>query len=70
MLQLTRIEEIGVLALQETWLKKRYKMPESQLEGFREFRAVRPTRKRGGCSLNVSHNITVLKHKTFSNEHC
>ena len=51
-------------------MTKHHKLPESQLEGFREFWAVRPTRKRGGCSLYVSHNITVLKHETFSNEHC
>ena len=47
-LQFLRSENIEVLALQEHWLTRDHKFPESHLEGFRELRAVRPSRKRGG----------------------
>ena len=54
MLQFMRSENIEVMAIQEHWLTKEHKFPESSLEGYREFRAVRPSRKRGGCSMDVS----------------
>ena len=56
--------------MQEHWLTKQHKLPESHLEGFRKLRAIRLSRKRGGCSLYVSHNITVLRHETASNNYC
>ena len=40
------------------------------MEGFKEIWSVRPTRKRGGSSLYISHNITVLKQESFSKNHC
>ena len=70
MLQFLRSEDIEVLALQETWLTSSHKFPESQLEGFRELRATRPSRKRGGASLYISNDITILKHGIASNDHC
>ena len=65
-----REENIEVLAIQEHWLSKTHKFPESHLEGYRELRAVRPFRKRGGCSLYISHSITVLRHEIASNDYC
>ena len=69
-LQFLRSEDIEVLALQETWLTSSHKFPESHLEGYRELRATRPSRKRGGASLYISNDITVLKHGVTSNNHC
>ena len=51
LLQFMRSENIEVMAIQEHWLIKEHKFPESSLEGYREFRAVRLSRKRGGCSM-------------------
>ena len=70
LLQFARLENVGVLAVQETWLSKSHKLPESQLESYKEIWSVRPTRKRGGSSIYISHEFTVLKQETFSNEHC
>ena len=69
-LQFLRSEDIEVLALQETWLTNSHKFPESQLEGFRELRATRPSRKRGGASLYISNDITILKHGIATNDYC
>ena len=52
------------------WLSKSHKFPESNMEGYKEIRGVRPTRKRGGCSLYISHSMTVLKHDVISNDYC
>ena len=70
MLQFLRSENIEVLALQETWLTSQHKLPESYIEGFRELRATRPSRRRGGASLYISDSITVLKHGVASNDYC
>ena len=59
-----------ILAVQEHWLSKSHKFPESNIEGYKEFWAVRPTRKRGGCSLYISHSMTILKHEVVSNDYC
>ena len=63
-----RNENIEVLAMQEHWLTKNHKFPKSHLEGFMKLRAVRPSRKRRGCSLYISHSITVLRHEVASND--
>ena len=70
LLGFARLERVGVLALQETWLSKSHKLVESKLEGYCQYKAVRPSRTREGSRVYVSHQFKVLRHEEYSNDHC
>ena len=66
LLQMSRLENIGVSALQETWLSGENTLLESQMEGFTQVWAVRPTRRGAGASVYTSQDFTMFRNEKFT----
>ena len=67
---MTKETEIAVISIQDTLLKSHHTIVESQIHGYKEIRAVRPTRKGVGTSLYIQDELSMLKSNAQSNDVC
>ena len=60
----------AVICIQETWLKANHTLTETKLQGYSEYRTIRPNRRGGGVSIYIKEGYTVLNNNEHSNEEC
>merc|ERR1711867_148726 len=60
----------AVICIQETWLKTDHTLTETKIQGYSEYRTVRPKRRGGGVSIYIKEGYTVLNNNEHSNGEC
>merc|ERR1712089_38281 len=52
------------------WLKTDHTLTKTKIQGYSEYRTVRPNRRGGGVNIYIKEGYTVLNNNEYSNREC
>ena len=61
------VQDVAIIAIQETWLDQNHYDSESFIPGFWEYKSIRLERIHGGGSTFIRDDLTVTKSDVFNN---